>query len=94
MADLAISSVRFRPAAPHERESGLLGYIDCTVGERIRLGGITVRRRAFDRKLILSFPTKRDRDGREHALVTPVDPAARAEIEQAILQAIAAELAP
>jgi hypothetical protein len=90
---LAISEIKFTRAAPHEIEAGLLGYVSCVIQDRIYLSGITLRRRS-DGRLILSFPSKRDRRGFEHPFSRPVDHIARREIERAIFNAIAQELAP
>lgn len=59
--------------------NGLLGYISCTVGP-VRLDSLTLRRRR-DGSLGVSYPCRRDRQGRRHYLVRPTGPA----LERAIL---------
>jgi hypothetical protein len=71
--------VRFVRAHP---ANGLLGYISCTVAG-LRLDGITLRRRR-DGSLGVSYPCRRDRRGRRHAIVRPTGPA----VERAILAAL------
>jgi DNA-binding cell septation regulator SpoVG len=44
--------------------------------------------------LTVVFPTRRDANGREHALVRPVDHAAREAIRQQVLAAAGLEDAP
>ncbi len=62
--------------------SGLLGFVSIYMGDVI-VDGITVRKTAEGR-LTLSFPERRDRLGRRHAIVRPVDNEARLAIEKAI----------
>jgi DNA-binding cell septation regulator SpoVG len=63
--------------------TGLLGFISVFMGDVI-VDGITVRKTA-DGRITLSFPERRDRLGRRHPIVRPVDDAARRAIEKAIL---------
>lgn len=65
-----------------DARGGLLGYISVFYGNLI-LDGLTVRRTA-DGRLTVSFPERRDRQGRRHPYVRPVDDAARLRIERAI----------
>lgn len=62
--------------------SGLLGYVSVFYGDLI-LDGLTVRRTA-DGRLTLSFPERRDRQGRRHPYVRPLDDDARRRIERAV----------
>lgn len=61
---------------------GLLGYVSIIFGDVV-IDGLTVRRTAGGR-LTLSFPERRDRQGRRHPYVRPVDDDARRRIERAI----------
>jgi DNA-binding cell septation regulator SpoVG len=62
---------------------GLLGFISVFVGDLI-VDGLTLRRTANGR-LALSFPQRQSRSGQRHAIVRPVDDAARRSIEREIL---------
>ncbi len=70
-----------RGTADDER-AGLLGYLSLLYGDVI-IDGVTVRRTA-DGRIALSFPERRDRQGRRHAVVRPIDDAARRAIEAAV----------
>lgn len=62
--------------------SGLLGYVSVFYSDVI-LDGLTVRRTA-DGRLTLSYPQRRDGQGRRHPIVRPIDDAARRRIERAV----------
>lgn len=79
-------SVRLRTwlrASDDDQRTGLLGWISVFLGDLI-VDGITLRRMASGR-LGLSFPQRRDKAGREHAIVRPLDNDARLRIEREIL---------
>ena len=80
------SAIRFAPAGPRDRATGLLGWVTCTVGDLV-LDGITVRRTRHGR-LTLSFPARRGRGGESHAFIRPLDDRARLAIEREIFDAI------
>ena len=82
----AIPTIRVRSWArgsDAEVRTGLLGFVSLFAGDLI-VDGVTVRKTAKGR-LVLGFPQRRDRNGRDHAIVRPVDKAARRAIERAIL---------
>jgi DNA-binding cell septation regulator SpoVG len=82
------SEVRLRTwtkGSDDDVRSGLLGFISIFMGDVI-VDGITVRKTA-DGRITLSYPERRDRLGRRHPIVRPVDDAARKTIERAILGA-------
>ena len=84
---LRISGVRFTPASPAEVRTGLFGYTSFLLDGRIRIDGATVRRtRRGD--LVLSFPAKPGRRGREWPYIRPVDDETRRSIEAQVLAAI------
>ena len=80
---LSISEVRFSSADPKELQSGLLGFLSLVINRKLKLDGITLRQTRGG-KLALSFPARRDRDGRQHSYVQPLDHAIRTEIEQQV----------
>ncbi|HIE70682.1 MAG TPA: hypothetical protein EYP98_11155 [Planctomycetes bacterium] len=65
--------------------SGLLGFVSVFYGDLV-LDGLTVRRTA-EGHLTLSYPQRRDNQGRRHPLIRPVDETARLRIERAIFDA-------
>ena len=82
---LLVSSVRFTPAKPPHRATGLLGWVSCSLGA-VRLDGIAVRR-TRDGRLVLSFPRGRG----QRPPVRPLDDEARRTLEREILGAIGLE---
>jgi len=74
----------FTPGSSRDVRAGLLGWIVVEFGGLARLDGITLRRTAAGR-LTLSFPERRDRSGKRHAVVRPLDSDARQEIERQVL---------
>ncbi len=85
-------AVRFTPASPVLLRTGLIGWACFTVGG-LKVYGVAVRR-TREGSLALSYPTRRDRSGREHGIVHPIDAKAHAEIERQVLAAIVAEVGP
>ena len=84
---MTITDIRFSTATTEDRRRGLLGYVSVVIGNLLRLDGITVRRSRAGR-IILSFPERRDRLGRGHPFMRPIDALARQEIEQRVLHQI------
>lgn len=72
-------------ASEADSPTGLLGYLSLVCGPWI-LDGITVRRTA-DGRMTLSFPERRDGQGRRHPFIRPADDAARQAIEKAVFGA-------
>lgn len=70
-------------ATDAEERSGLIGYLRVASGSLV-IDGVTLRRTAAGR-FALSFPERTDRSGRRHAIVRPVDQAAREAIERELL---------
>ena len=87
---IQIGDVRFAAALAVDVESGLLGWIECTVNGMLRLEGITLRR-GTGGALALSFPARRDRADRERYYIRPLDDVARREIEHQIFRALGHE---
>lgn len=82
-----ISGVKFSAATPEEKETGLLGWCSYLMGGTVQIDGVAVRRTADGRRA-LSFPARRDGQGRQHAYVKPLDDQARREIEAAVFSAL------
>ena len=85
---LEVTDVRFTSARSSESETGLLGYITCSVNDTLHLDGIALRRTA-DGRLTLSFPSRKDSSGRQHFFIRPLDDRARREVEHQIFRALA-----
>lgn len=86
-----VSSVTFARAQHADRQRGLLGWVSLVLDDSVLLDGIALRRTA-NGHLKLSFPARRDRDGRAHPYVRPLDNEARLAIEEQVLAAL--DLAP
>lgn len=84
---LLISAVRFSPSLVWRQRDGLLGYVSCVLNGHVILDGIALRRTAGGR-LALAFPKRRDRSGKRHALIRPLDSDARQEIERQVFAAL------
>ena len=89
---IRVSEVKFRSASPPDQETGLLGWASATYGG-LRLDAIAVRR-TCDRKITLSFPSRRDNQGRRHFLVKPLNDASRRDFEHQILSALRIDQEP
>lgn len=88
---IEISNLTFVAAPESERSGGLLGFVSFVVGETLRIDGVSVRRTARGR-ITLSFPQRTDRQGRQHAIVHPIDRDAQLRIERTILEMLAHDL--
>ncbi len=90
MCEMRISNVQLKSAQISDAESGLLGWVSCSINGSLRLDGIAVRRTA-DGRLALSFPARRDDAGRRHFYIRPVDDLARRAIEHTVFAALGLE---
>jgi hypothetical protein len=91
MTHARIHDVRFVPASPRDRGTGLMGFVSCEIG-LLRVHGLALRRTRSGR-LALSFPCPRDRRGREHVVVRPLDDRARRVVETQVFEALGLEAA-
>lgn len=82
----AVVDIRLVAASAMDRARGLLFFAAFTYGA-LRLDGVAVRR-TRDGRLALSFPVRHDRHGRHHALVRPIDDAARRALEAQVFAAL------
>ena len=85
-----IADLRFRNASLSLQATGLLGWISFTIDGDLRLDGLTLRR-TVDGRIALSFPSKRDRTGRERPYIRPVGDHARRELETQVFDALGLE---
>ncbi len=85
-----VDEVRFKKAGRRERGSGLLAFISFRLNGCLRIDGVTLRRTdAGD--WALSFPERRDRLGRSHQIVRPLDQQTRRKIEHQVFTQLGLE---
>jgi DNA-binding cell septation regulator SpoVG len=84
----SIADVSFVRASAADVRRGLVGYVSLSIDGALRLDGIALRR-TIDGDIVLSFPTRIDRRGHEHALVRPLSDEIRRAIERDVLHEIA-----
>jgi len=82
-----VTDIRFAPASPDLRATGLRGWASCEVDGEWRFDSLAVRRTKQCR-YALAFPTRKDSAGNEHAYYHPLNAAVREQIEAAILGAL------
>ncbi len=90
-APLQVTSVALIPAPDSDTHRGLLGYVTCVINDTLMLDGIVLRR-TVDDQLTLSYPTRRDRSGRQHPVIRPLNEEARLHLEREIITALRLEL--
>jgi len=83
---LVVTNVHFSKADASLQKTGLIGWISCEVNSSLKLDGITLRR-TQDGRHVLSFPAKTDHR-KKRFLITPLNNAARMDIEQQIISAL------
>ncbi len=93
-----VIDVRFTAAGTTDGATGLLGFVSLTLADAVTIDGIKLRR-TLRGELTLAFPKHTDSWGIVHAVVRPVDDAARRAITVAVLAALgmdagAAETSP
>ena len=84
-----VTDVRLSSARPEQVRKGLLCFVSLRYGDLL-VDGVTLRV-TEDGRHALSFPVRRDRKGRDHAVVRPVDQDAREAIEAAVFAALRLE---
>lgn len=89
MAALRFRDVQFTEASERDREQGLLGFVAVSIGP-LRLDAISVRRTLHGR-LVLSFPTRKDGQGRSHPVIRPLGDRERRQVEFEILGQLSLE---
>jgi DNA-binding cell septation regulator SpoVG len=81
---LRITDIRLLPGSLRDAASGLLGYVQFTLCDAVRVDGVTLRR-TRDGRLALSYPRRRGREGCDYHYLRPVDDATRVVIEEQVL---------
>ena len=90
MSEVRVSNVRLIAAVDRDVASGLVGFVSFVLGGTVRIDGVTLRR-GRNGRLSLSFPERRDGQGRAHPILRPLDEAVRIEIERQVFAALAIE---
>lgn len=81
---MRVNDIKFLPAAPDLRATGLRGWATVTVDDTWVFASIGVRRAASG-EFVLAFPTRRDGSGHEYSYYRPTGPEVRNAIEDAVL---------
>lgn len=84
MTETTVTDVRFVPAKPDLRATGMRGWASCIVDGKWRFDSMSVRR-GRDGRYRVAFPTRTDANGVEHALYLPTERATTDAIEDAVL---------
>lgn len=90
MSSPSVTHARLIEAPRSERRGGLLGFVQVVLNGGLQLDGITLRK-TRDGRITLSFPSRTDHHGREHAIIRPVDQAARTAFVREVLAALGIE---
>ncbi len=91
MNDLVISNLRFTPASLEDHAEGLLGWLRFDIGNALRLDGVTLRQ-TIDGRLTLSYPGRRDSQGRLHHHMRPLSRDMQRAIEQSVFDLLDKEV--
>ena len=89
--DIIISNVRFIASGRDQVETGLLGFVACTLNGSLQLDGLALRKTRAG-KFALSFPARTDSAGRHHFYLRPLDSRTRREIERQVFHALGFEM--
>ena len=87
---MTISDITFSPAPEGLVETGVIGFVSCTVEDALKLDGITLRR-TEEGRAVLGFPARRDAVGRQHFFVQPLDDRTRRDLERQVFRALGLE---
>ncbi len=85
-----VTNLTFAPAPRADTERGLLGWVSFDINGTWHIDGVALRRTNSGR-LALSFPSRIDRHGLEHAYLRPTCDRARRVIERAVLAELGLE---
>ena len=80
---MKIENVKLVPAPCYLARGGLIAWATVTVG-CIRLSGIAIRT-TLDGRVVISYPTRYARSGRQHPIALPVDAEVRRELEARLI---------
>lgn len=87
---LVITEVEITRTPDAQQRAGLLGFLRLRIGDGLGIDGVTLRRTA-DGRMTLSWPARRDRQGRDHTIVRPLDEATRIHLERQVMDALRAQ---
>lgn len=80
-------------ATPADQVTGLLAWLRFRLDRALIVDGVALRR-TRDGRLCLAWPERRDRAGRQHPILRPVDDAARVAIEREVFAQLGLGAAP
>ena len=83
---MKVTDVRMVLAPKADAERGLFAYVSFRL-DRVQVDGVTLRRTRGG-ELRLVFPARRDRRGRSHPFLWPIDAATRRAIEAQVFAAL------
>ncbi len=89
MNALIVTDVKVSPAQEHDRERGLLGFVEVTLNNVLVLDGLTLRLSAEGR-MYLSYPSK-VRGGVRFPYVRPRGDEERRDVERQVFAALKVE---
>lgn len=81
-----VTGIRVARASRALESTGLVLFASCIICGVVRLDGITVRRTATG-GLVVTYPARKSRAGRQHAVARLVDAEVRAELEARLIAA-------
>jgi len=81
-----VTNVRMVLASKADAVRGLVGYVSFRL-DRVQVDGVTLRRTRGG-ELRLVFPARRDRRGRSHPFLWPIDAATHRAIEAQVFEAV------
>ena len=82
-----ISNVRFKAARRLDSNAGLLGWVIFELDGLVEVDCSSVRL-TNSGQFAIAFPTRRDREDRQHAVIAPMSGTIRRSIEQQVLAAL------
>ena len=85
-----VTNVAFTSAPRADARRGMLGWLSFDIDGTWHVDGVALRRTEWGR-LALSFPSRLDRHGFEHALLRPTCDRARRVIERTVLAELGLE---
>jgi len=85
-----VTNVEFVPAPRTDVRRGMLGWVSFDINGTWHVDGLALRRTTRG-KLSLSFPSRLDRRGVEHAFLRPTCDRARRVIERLVLEELGLE---
>lgn len=87
MSILRVSEVSLVLGSDSDRAAGLLGFVSLVLNDSLRLDGLTLRR-TNEGETQISFPSRRNRMGREFPYIRPLSEQVRVGLQLQVLRAL------